>query len=181
MKANKYEVLRRVLEIVEGYVLLAPQIMLSTYTIPLMDGFARQLGKDLKPEANNIVTSVVEMIIRTSSAVGPDAVNAVGKAFVESGFIIKIFEGIYGTWQAHQTSGPNKKYPQVESIVITDYLQILSRLVMCDTRMFLDVVEYVGSMNFAGAGIENTMKWLLEEWFSHVSVSNLFLRHGQEN
>jgi len=162
------KVLRKVLEVIEGYVLLAPSEMLSTYALDIFNGFSAQIVPDVNAEAVNIITSVVEMIIRTSSGLGQDAVNAVGKALVDSGLIVKVFEAIYGTWQAHQTTGPNKKYPEVESIILTDYFQILSRLVMCDTKVFLDIVGYIGSMNFVESGSDQTMKWLLEEWFTQV-------------
>lgn len=159
------ETLRKVLEVIESYIILAPREMMIHYRDPLFMVFASLIG-DLKTEPNRVVTGAVEMALR---AVGDneEAVQEIVKSMLESGFLPKIFQGIHGNWEARQTTGPKKKYSKVDALVLTNYLQVLSRIVLGSTRVIVGVVEYIGQRT--GEGFETTMGWLLDEWFHHVS------------
>lgn len=159
------ETLRKVLEIIESYIILAPREMIFNYRDPLFMVFASLIG-DLKPEPNRVVTGAVEMVLR---AAGNDenAVQEIAKSMLDSGFLPKILQGAHANWEARQTTGPRKKYSKVDGIVLTNYFQILSRIVLGSTRVFVGVVEYIGERT--GEGFEKTMGWLLDEWFNHVS------------
>lgn len=162
--------LRRVLAIIESYVLLAPREMIDLYRAPLFDAFAALLGT-LKPEANGIITHVVEIVIRAAQALGGDqALAVVGNELLRSGFLAQIFEGISKSHEAHSTSGPNRKYSPLEAVVLTDYFSVLSRMVLAGTSWWVDCVGRVAEGRGRAEGVEGVMTWVLEEWFRHVSV-----------
>ncbi|KAF3932677.1 Importin-11 [Dactylella cylindrospora] len=156
---------RKVLEVVEAYILLAPQEMLNLYALSIFNIFGSMLGKGLKTDALEIITDAMEVIIRTASAVqGEEGMAALGQAVVNSGVAGKIFEGIYNTWEAHQTSGPNKKYPELDIPVLTNYFTILSRIVLGSLNVFVGLLKFVAGLNTGGKLVTD---WLFEEWFSH--------------
>jgi hypothetical protein len=158
--------LRKALGIVESYVLLAPTEMLSDHMREVMFvSFASILGT-LKPEANGIVAHVVEIVIRAADSLGGEhAVEIVGSGLVESGFLAKLREGLRGSWEAHQTTGPKKKHTPIDGIVETDYFNVLARLALTNTRIFVTALQAVEIS--LGQTFEATMDWLLTEWFSH--------------
>lgn len=162
--------LRRVLAIIESYVLLAPREMIDLYRTPLFDAFAALLGT-LKPEANSIVTHVVEIVVRAAQALGGDyALAVVGSELLRSGFLGLVFDGIAKSHEAHSTSGPNRKYSPLESVVLTDYFSVLARMVLAGTSWWVDCVRQIAEERDRAEGVEGVMAWVLEEWFRHVSV-----------
>lgn len=156
------DTLRKALEIAESYFLLAPAHMLSdTMRGQLLTTLDALLG-DLRPDANGLVCNLVEVIIRAAEQLGGEAaVNQTASDLVSSGFLKKILSGLHGSWQAHCTTGPRADRPPVDGIVETDYFAILARLILGSTNAFCQAVQA------AAPGLEVTMKWLLEEWFSH--------------
>ncbi|KAK6340144.1 hypothetical protein TWF730_001914 [Orbilia blumenaviensis] len=158
---------RRVLEVIEGYILLAPREMLNGYAGTLFNIFGNMLGKGLKVDAAEVITDAMELIIRTAAAVqGEEGMKALGQAMVSSGVARKIFEGVYTTWEAHQTSGPNKKYPEIEAQVLTAYFAVLSRVILGSLEVFGGLVGYISSL---GVNEKRVEAWLMEEWFSHFA------------
>ncbi|RMY50678.1 hypothetical protein D0863_14812 [Hortaea werneckii] len=149
------EHLRKALEITESYVLLAPEYMLSpTVRVPLL-GALTDLLKSLKgkAEANGMVCNIGELLIRAAASM-PDVSQGLVKDMLP--FLQTLLEGLHGSWKAHCTTGPLAKDPPVDGIVETDYYAVLARLILAGLDGFTSAV-----------GSEKTMKWLLEEWFSH--------------
>ncbi|KAF3215372.1 hypothetical protein TWF191_009350 [Orbilia oligospora] len=156
---------RRVLEVIEGYILLAPREMLNSYALTLFNIFGGMLGKGLKHDAAEVITDAMELMIRTASAVqGEEGMKALGQAMVSSGVARKLFEGVYTTWEAHQTTGPNKKYPEIDVQVLTAYFRVLSRVILGSLEVFEGLVGYISSL---GVNEKRVEAWLMEEWFSH--------------
>lgn len=138
--------------------------MIIHYREPLFMVFASLIG-DLKSEPNRVVTGAVERVLGAAGS-NEEAVQEIVKSMLDSGFLPKIFQGVHGNWEARQTTGPKKKYSKVDGIILTSYLQVMSRIVLGSTRVFVGVVEYIGQRT--GEGFEKTMGWLLDEWFHHV-------------
>jgi hypothetical protein len=158
--------LRKVLDIIESYVIIAPREMIETHRIALFDAFSSLQGT-LKPEANGIVTNVVEIAIRAAEAMGGEqALSVVGNELIRSGFLPTLFGGIEKSHEAHQTTGPNKKYSPLDTIVLTDYFSVLARMVVGSTGLFVENVRVIAGRK--GQPIEAEMKWILDEWFRHV-------------
>ena len=165
------ENLRKALEITESYVLLAPEHMLSDSTRMQMFSALHSLLGSLRPDANGLVCNLAELIVRIASKFGGEtAVAQTATDLVHVGFLGKILDGLRGSWTAHCTTGPLKKGPLVDGIVETDYFSILARLILGSLGGFCQAVQTAAPTTGTGAGdagLEPTMKWLLEEWFSH--------------
>lgn len=160
------ENLRKALEIIESYVMLAPREILDTdMRDQILRVFASLLGT-LKAEANGVVTHVVEVMICEAELIGGEqAVAVVASAIVESGLLGKVLEALKGSWEAHQTSGPNRKTAVVDGVVETDFFSILARLVLANPRTFLSLLQSLEASR--SESVEQTMNWLLGEWFAH--------------
>ncbi|KAI5844872.1 armadillo-type protein [Tricharina praecox] len=159
--------LRKVLDIVDSYVLLAPREIIETYRGQLFVSFANLLGQ-LKPEGQGTVTRIVEVLIRVAKQIGGDAaLGTVCVELVESRFLVNIFEGLRESYEANQTTGPNKRHPPT-AMQISDYLSLLARIVIANAGCFLEVVRMVAERT-TQQSVPDFMKWLLAEWFGHFA------------
>ena len=163
------ENLRKALEISESYVLLAPTHMLSESVRMQMFSALSSLLGGLRPDANGLVCNLVEVIVRRAEKLGgQDAVSQTAADLVHTGFFGKLLEGLRGSWTAHCTTGPLKKDPPVDGIVETDYFSILARVILGSLNGFCQACQSAAPIiDSQNASLELTMKWLLEEWFSH--------------
>lgn len=59
------ETLRKVLKIIESYAILAPDLVLSQYALPLFTSLTGLIG-DLKPEATNTIIHLLDTILLAS-------------------------------------------------------------------------------------------------------------------
>lgn len=164
------ENLRKAIEITESYVLLAPAHMLS-------DGIRMQLFSalfslfgNLNATANGMVCNLIEIIIRGAERLGGEAaVTQTTADLVHVGLLGKLLDGLRGSWIAHCTTGPNRKDPPVDGIVETDHFSILARLILGSLDGFCEAVQSAAPAieSSSPQDLSTTMKWLLEEWFSH--------------
>jgi len=166
--------LRKVLEIVDSYMLLAPREIIETYRRQLFESFANLLGQ-LKPEGQGTVTRIVEVLVRVAKQIGGDgALGVVCVELVESRFLVNIFQGLRESYEANQTTGPNKRHPPT-AMQISDFFSLLARIVIANTGCFLEVVRMV-SERTTQQDVPDFMNWLLSEWFGHVRT---LLRYGE--
>lgn len=154
--------LRMVLVILESYIMLAPDVILSdTYRLRTLSYLTSLLGVS-KRELAGLVTSIVELIFRAAESLGGSAgVAAVAKDLVETGYMEKLLTGLHEAFTAHETSGPNRKYSKLDTIVETDYFTILARLAYGDPATFVQTLAAVGG------SFEAVWAWLSTEWFRH--------------
>jgi hypothetical protein len=160
--------LRIVLTIVESYILLAPEAMLGdAVRIRLVSYMTSLLGVK-KRELAGLVTSIVEGTIRAAERLGgAEGVRLVAKDLFEAGIIEKVVAGLRDAWEAHQTIGPDRKYPQLDDVVETDYFTILARLALADPAIFTSILSMVGNAS-------EVWSWLGTEWFQHFdSMANI--------
>ncbi|THZ88330.1 ARM repeat-containing protein [Aureobasidium pullulans] len=167
------ENLRTALDITSSYFLLAPSEMLSDeMRKPLISSLSTLVGY-VKADASGTVNNLVELIIRAAEGIGGEAaISTIASDLVESKFLNKQLEGLRGSWVAHCTTGPLAKDPLVDGIVETDYLSVLARVLMGSETVFLQAVQAAApsiplSDTATQPSLDETMKWLLEEWFSH--------------
>jgi len=160
--------LRNVLNIVDSYVLLAPEAMLNNTVRPRVFAYMTNLLGVSKRELAGLVTVIVENMIRAAEALGGSTgVIQVAKDLHESGFTEKIFEGLRDAWEAHQTTGPGRKYPKLDDVVETDYFTILARLTLADPSVLVTIMSSVGDA-------AEVWRWLSTEWFRHFdSMANI--------
>lgn len=161
--------LRKALEIAGSYVLLCPEEMLSMVHRQSMFGAMSNLLEKIKPEASGLINNYIETAIRSAERLGgEEAVTAVTSDLVTSGFLPKQLEGIYSAYVAHCTTGPHAKTPAVDGVVETDHLSVLARLGLGSTSALLEAISSCAPAHAHGTDLEAKMKWLLEEWFSHL-------------
>ena len=160
------ETLRKAIEITEAYLLLAPAAVLADNFRPaVLQALADLLGT-LKPEANGIMTHLVQCIIRGAEGVGGEsAVKVLTADLASTGFLAKVLEGLHGAWSHHQSHGPYRELPSraVDGVVETDYFTVLARIGLASPTVLLEALSAAGNN-----GLEKTLNWLLEEWFSHI-------------
>ena len=160
------ETLRKAIEITEAYLLLAPAAVLADNFRPAMLGALAELQGTLKPEANGIMTHLVQCIIRGAEGVGGEnAVKILTQDLISTGFLAKVLEGLHGAWQHHQSHGPLRELPSraVDGVVETDYFTVLARIGLASPSTLLEALQRVTNTE-----LEKMLDWLLEEWFSHI-------------
>ncbi|KAL1303880.1 hypothetical protein AAFC00_000334 [Neodothiora populina] len=163
------ENLRTGLEISQSYFLLAPEHMLSDQMRKPMIASLSTLLEGLRPDASGLVNNLVEIILRAAEGLGgEDALRTVTGDLVESGFLAKQLEGLRSSWTAHCTTGPLASEPKVDGVVETDYFSVLARIVLGSESVFLQAVQAAApATDGVTPSLDTSMKWLLEEWFSH--------------
>jgi hypothetical protein len=160
--------LTMVLNIVESYILLAPEAMLGDpVRLRILSHMTNLLGVT-KRELAGLVTRIVENLIRAAESLGgSNGVTQIAKDLHESGYAERIFEGLRDAWEAHQTAGPNRRYPKLDDVVETDYFTILARLALADPEVFMTMIG-------SGQNLGETWEWLSTEWFHQFdSMANI--------
>jgi len=160
--------LRIVLGIVESYILLAPEAMLGDAVRLRILSYMTNLLGVTKRELAGLVTVIVENMIRAAESFGgTNGVTQIAKDLHECGYTEKIFEGLRDAWEAHQTVGPDRKYPKLDDVVETDYFTVLGRLALADPTVFVTIMSSIGNVN-------EVWSWLSTEWFRHLdSMANI--------
>ncbi|KAK8215722.1 armadillo-type protein [Phyllosticta capitalensis] len=157
--------LRKTLEIAETYLLLAPAEMCSDdMRTSLLQSLSSLLGS-LRPEANGLVTHLVEVFVRTAQLLGGEgAVEVLTGDMLRTSFLSNLLDGLKGAWEAHQTTGPNARASAVDGIVETDYFAVLARIALASPRILLQALTSVSPAE----PLPQRMDWLLTEWFDHL-------------
>jgi len=163
------ENLKKALEITEAYVYLIPAEILANAAAILIP-LASLLGT-IKRETTGMVTSLVELLIRSALSLGGlSALGELTPALLSSNMLTTLLSGLHDAYVAHQTTGPNRKSSQIDGIVETDYLNVIARLMVADPALLLsalDATPYDGHL-LGQKPLEETLDWLLTEWFSHM-------------
>jgi len=160
--------LRMVLNIVESYIILAPEAMLDdTVRLRILSYMTSLLGIT-KRELAGLVTTIVENMIRAAESLGGiNGVTQISKDLHDCGYTEKVFEGLHDAFEAHQTVGPDRKYPKLDDVVETDYFTILARIALAEPAVFITILSSVGDA-------ADVWRWLGTEWFRHFdSMANV--------
>lgn len=161
------ENLSTVLNIVKHYTLLCPEkLLVDSARLRLLSYMASLLGTTKRDLAGSVTTIVERMIRAAENLGGAEGIAAVGATIMESGLIQKILDGLRDSWEAHQTTGPNRKYPKLDDIVETDYFTILARFALGDPRTFFTILQATRSEH--GESVEQTWDWISTEWFQQL-------------
>ena len=153
------------LHILESYVYLAPQDILSDRFRFQLLTILESLLKSTTKQRLGVIPRVVELIIRGAGTVdgGSEATyGIVSRSLVESSFLASLLEGLYSAHEASQTSGPNRKTSPVVGVVETDYYSVLARLALANPTIFTSSVAAA-----TNSSAEQSLTWIVTEWFSH--------------
>ncbi|GAO15702.1 uncharacterized protein UV8b_01562 [Ustilaginoidea virens] len=155
------ETAAQALAAIESYIVIAPSSMLE-------DGLRRQVLSALagtldsnSREQVRLGTVCVEHLIRAATELGGSkGISVVIQDMLETGFLSKIMANLHEAWEAHQTTGPNRKISRLNAVTEGDYLAILSRLALAEPSIFAQMLDAFG-------GPDQVWPWLSSEWFSH--------------
>lgn len=162
------ETLRKALEILESYLLLAPGPILESSGIYL-SSFTAILAASPKREASGIITHLVEMLTQAAGALGgAEAIKTLTTVLLETGFLTQLLSSLRSAYSAHQTSGPNRAHASIDGIVETDHLSVLARLALGSPTVFVQALTVVSPT--LDSTFDETIAWLLTEWFSHFDT-----------
>ena len=157
------ETANQALGVVESYILLAPEALLDDR---LRRSTLVALSRTLESKSREQVrvgTVCLEYMIRFAvERGGPEGVKVIIRDMVETDFMKKILTNIHDAWEAHQTTGPNRKVSKLNTVTEGDYLAILARLALAEPTVFAEMLSSFGDLS-------QTWAWLSSEWFSYQS------------
>lgn len=147
------------LTIVGSYIHMAPEVMLEDrFRKPLLNAFSTSLNAKTR-EKLNIVTKYIDHYIRYANELGgTPGLQLVVQDMLQTGFLARMLDGIHDAYEAHQTSGPNRREARVNNLGLADYFVILSRIAVTDPGIFVEMLASFGPL-------PQVWTWLSEEWF----------------
>ena len=150
------------LSAVESYILLAPGAVLEDrLRRPTLLGLLGVLDSKSREQVRR-GTTCIEYLIRSAVELGgSDGVSIIIRDMVETGFMNKIMGDLHNAWEAHQTTGPNRKISKLNTVTQGDYLAILARLALAEPSLFVQMLTTFG-------GLDQVWGWLSTEWFSYL-------------
>ncbi|RAL09966.1 putative importin 11 [Aspergillus homomorphus CBS 101889] len=153
------------LQIVESYILLAPQEILSDRVRFQLLVSLETLLKVTTRQRLGVVPRLVELMLRGAETVdggSENTYNVVTRSLLDSSFLPAILEGLHSAYEASQTTGPNRKQTSVYGVVETDYFSVLARLAVAHPKIFTSAVAAA-----TNTPEEQVLTWILTEWFLH--------------
>ena len=150
----------------ESYILLSPQELLSdNIRFRLLVCFEVLLTSTTRQRIG-VIPHLVEMLIRAVEFVdggSEQAYSIFAKSLLDSSFLPSLLSGLREAYDSHFVTGPKKKTSAVYGVIETDYLSVLARLALANPKIFISVI--IASAEPATE--EQTLGWILTEWFSH--------------
>ena len=160
------DTLIKALDIMEYYIYLMPQDILS-YSAQLLSAWSPLLTS-LKSSGILHVTHLIELLIKEAHSMQgsqPSAIEQLCHNLYEYNVVNTLLLSLKDAHTAHQTTGPNRSYSQIDPQVETEYLSILARLTIPSPHLLLSILNTFDTDS--GTGLGTTLDWLLTEWFSH--------------
>ncbi|EEP76953.1 conserved hypothetical protein [Uncinocarpus reesii 1704] len=160
------ENMRQALEITESYILLAPQEFLNEQVrfrlLTVLEPFVRV---DVRPRIGlaPYLASALIRIGETAPNADEQTYAAIAESFVSSSFLQTLLSGLHEAHEASFSTGPKKKYSSIDGVAETDYYSVLARLALASPAVFVSAIRAATH----SIPEEQTLKWLLEEWFFH--------------
>jgi hypothetical protein len=150
------------LSVVESYILLAPEACIADkLRRPLVGALSGVLDSSSRGMVRS-GTVCLEYLIRVAEgAGGSNGISVVMQDMLETGLLRKIMGNIHDSWEANETTGPNRKMSKVSQATEQDYFAILSRLALADPALFFQMMTSFGTL-------EDVWKWLGRQWFVRV-------------
>lgn len=153
------------IQILESYVFLAPQEILSDRFRLQLLVILESLLKSTTKQRLGVIPRLVDLMLRGAETVdgGSEATyGVISQSLLDSSFLASLLEGIYSAYEVSQTSGPNRKTSPVVGVVESDYYSVLARLAMASPSIFASSVATA-----TNSSAEQSLTWILTEWFSH--------------
>jgi len=155
-------------EIVKSYIVLAPGEMLSDgIRRPLLEAVNKTLSSRSRNQSQ-LGTKSIEFLLRAAEELGGGAqgVTIIVRDMLETGILGGLLEGLHSVWESEQTTGPNRKTSQIDTIKRTDYFALLARIAVADPTVFVTMLASTGGGDGSPQAAEANWAWLAPLWFS---------------
>lgn len=156
------------MEVIECYILIEPSAMLEDrLRRPTLVALGGALDSKSR-EHVRVGATCIEYLIRSAAELGgTQGISVVIQDMVETGFMNKIMSNLHDAWEAHQTTGPNRKQSKLNTVTQGDYFAILARLILAEPNLFVQMLSAFGN-------IDEVWSWLSAEWFLYqASMDNI--------
>ncbi|KAJ3487073.1 hypothetical protein NLG97_g6490 [Lecanicillium saksenae] len=149
---------------IESYILIAPSAMLEGDMRPAtLNALSSALDSKSRGQVR-MATVCIEYLIRAAASLGgSDGISVIIRDMVDIGLMRKIMENLRDAWEAHQTTGPNRKVSKLNTVTQGDYFAILARLALAEPSLFVQLLASFGS-------VDEVWNWLSAEWFAYIHV-----------
>jgi hypothetical protein len=160
------ETASQALTAIESYILIAPSAMLEDKlrrpTLAALSGVLDSKSR----EQVRLGTVCIEYLMRAATEFGgSDGISIIVQDMLETGFMNKLMSNLHDAWEAHQTTGPNRKVSKLNTVTEGDYLAILARIALAEPNLFVQMLTTFGA-------IDQVWSWLSAEWFSHLASTD---------
>lgn len=160
----------RALEVVVLYVLLAPDTILADEGLrrrvvaALSNPLLESSGRDTVANAAH----GLELLVQASRGLGGSVgVAVVAADMLAAGTLPRMLAALHGAYDAHQTTGPNRRPPPLSTVTETRFLSLLSHLAVANPAAFAEmVVLAAGTGNGSSSSLAEVWPWLSAEWFA---------------
>ena len=151
---------------VESYILLAPEAMLEDALRGSTFAAVSCALDSRNREQVRVATLCVEYLIRFAvERGGPNGVSLIMQDVVNTGLLGKVMAGLRESWEADQSTGPNKKVSTLNLVKEGDYFAILARLALAEPSLFMQMLTSFGSL-------EEVWGWVSTRWFTYQGESD---------
>lgn len=163
------DALERALRITRSYIYLAPSAMLSDNLRTHILNASQPLLSARKSSIIDLVTMNLELLIRSAEAIGREqALHHITSDLISTKCLPHILDSIHTNWESHQSTGPNKLQPPDDWKNESQYLCILSRIILPSTSTGLSACAAFAESK--GITLETFMQRLLDEIFGHMDA-----------
>ncbi|TQV96285.1 hypothetical protein V2A60_003294 [Cordyceps javanica] len=147
---------------VESYILLAPSTMLDgDMRTATLTALTNSLSSTSRAQVR-AATVCIEYLIRAAADLGgSDGISVIIRDMVDIGFMRVIMGNLRDAWEAHQTTGPNRRVSKLNTVTQGDYFAILARLALAEPALFVQLLASLGAL-------DEVWNWLSAEWFSYI-------------
>ncbi|TLD28653.1 hypothetical protein PspLS_03548 [Pyricularia sp. CBS 133598] len=146
-------------QVVKTYVLLAPENILSDdYRRPTLQALATGMESKQKDQVHHAAKAIDYLLRVAQELGGSEGLTVVVQDMLEIGFLRVVLERIHEAWEARQTTGPQRRSPQISSVKETHYFSILARIALGEPRAFVQLMTAAGDL-------AAVWKWMVDEWF----------------
>lgn len=153
------------LQIAESYILLCPrEVLHDELRVPFLASLETLLSA-VKRQRLGVIPHLAEMLIRATEHIdcgSENSYNVIAKSLLDSSFLHAILDGLHSAYEVSQSTGPNRKTSDIYANLETDYFSVLARLALANPRVFMSAISAA-----TAASEEQTLSWLLTEWFFH--------------
>ncbi|ATY62843.1 importin-beta domain-containing [Cordyceps militaris] len=147
---------------VESYILLAPSAMLEgDMRTATLTALSNSLSSKSRGQVRAATVCIENMIRAAADLGGSDGISVIIRDMVNIGFMRVIMGNLRDAWEAHQTTGPNRRVSKLNTVTQGDYLAILARLAVAEPSLFVQLLASFGAL-------DEVWSWLSNEWFAYM-------------